>query len=579
MTTCSHRSFVLWIAFHFCLATQLFLSFSGGHVCCVYVNGGSLCAQTPNRYNLSEESYRLFTNGQKHRDDEMALVYSDSLMRAATILREPKARVFALTLKLNYYQEKDLNKMHEVGKELREECLKQRNEDYFYYSYSIEIFSYVTAQHPLLGLQLADEMRSIAIKNQSEKGILSCYQSMAFIYSQMRDNEQARRYYRSAIKESLRLNSSQTSYLYRNLAYLTDDNIYERDSLYEESMRYADNETDSLYSMLDHCTFAGMADHRDSFFSKYAIVESMIEQHGLPLGKENWITVQCIKATFDGDREMAMTLAKSLTYPAERLNMQLFVSRHFDYKEAYLISKAIIAFQDSITHVESNYYLAALAIGIDNWNLIQRVHMHEQELAQMKLEHETMQHNQMELRGRQLILERETRLKEAEHLRLYEDSVMHSKEIIRKESERTLAEAANEAIMNGRIRIRIILTIVILVALIVFYTINNIHKKRAVNSLVTLANDLREARNEAIKANDLKNKFIRNMNREVRTPLNTVIGFSQVLADEDINLSDSDKADYSKYIYDAATTINHQMDEILEAARNDYLTEGRDKES
>ena len=48
----------------------------------------------------------------------------------------------------------------------------------------------------------------------------------------------------------------------------------------------------------------------------------------------------------------------------------------------------------------------------------------------------------------------------------------------------------------------------------------------------TAENDLVDARDMALSANDAKSAFLANMSHELRTPLNAIIGFSQLVADE-----------------------------------------------
>lgn len=63
-------------------------------------------------------------------------------------------------------------------------------------------------------------------------------------------------------------------------------------------------------------------------------------------------------------------------------------------------------------------------------------------------------------------------------------------------------------------------------------------------------------------AYEFKDRFIRNMSHEVRTPLNAVVGFSQVLATDD-NLSTEDRETFSRYILENTSLLTMMMNDIL----------------
>ncbi len=77
---------------------------------------------------------------------------------------------------------------------------------------------------------------------------------------------------------------------------------------------------------------------------------------------------------------------------------------------------------------------------------------------------------------------------------------------------------------------------------------------------------LRE-RAEALEAADrLKSEFIKHVSYELRTPLNTIVGFSEMLSSEEIGPLNERQSDYVKDIVSASNTLTSLVSDILDLA-------------
>lgn len=83
-----------------------------------------------------------------------------------------------------------------------------------------------------------------------------------------------------------------------------------------------------------------------------------------------------------------------------------------------------------------------------------------------------------------------------------------------------------------------------------------IRKKREV--------ELEESKKELIIANHVKELFISRMSHELLTPLNAIIGFSQLLQLNDNVYSESEKGEFNTYILKAADHLKMLVDDILQ---------------
>ena len=101
----------------------------------------------------------------------------------------------------------------------------------------------------------------------------------------------------------------------------------------------------------------------------------------------------------------------------------------------------------------------------------------------------------------------------------------------------------------------IILLIVIILGILIFSFVYIHHLKKS---------------NEKIRlANEAKTRFVQNMSHEVRTPLNAIVGFSQLLALPDGSFSAEEKDEFSGHIVNNTKMLTMLLDDILNASAMD----------
>lgn len=88
---------------------------------------------------------------------------------------------------------------------------------------------------------------------------------------------------------------------------------------------------------------------------------------------------------------------------------------------------------------------------------------------------------------------------------------------------------------------------------------------REKESLVASENQLRIIKDKAEKANQMKTAFILNISHEVRTPLNAIVGFSELLADD--SYPEEEKKKFALTINHSAGLLMNLINDVLELSR------------
>lgn len=110
--------------------------------------------------------------------------------------------------------------------------------------------------------------------------------------------------------------------------------------------------------------------------------------------------------------------------------------------------------------------------------------------------------------------------------------------------------------------VTLIVTIVLLLLLIVALCYISFSRQRHMKQL-------KRAYDHAMESDRMKDAFIRNMSHEVRTPLNVIAGFAQVLADPDLSPSPEKRKEMAEMIQKNNYLITSQIDEMIELALNE----------
>ena len=101
----------------------------------------------------------------------------------------------------------------------------------------------------------------------------------------------------------------------------------------------------------------------------------------------------------------------------------------------------------------------------------------------------------------------------------------------------------------------------------VLYELRNMKKRRVKDGQMIA--DLTEANEKVRQADAAKTRFVQNMSHEVRTPLNAIVGFSQLLSLPDGTFPEEEKAEFAEHVVNNTKMLTMLLDDILNASAMD----------
>ncbi len=114
---------------------------------------------------------------------------------------------------------------------------------------------------------------------------------------------------------------------------------------------------------------------------------------------------------------------------------------------------------------------------------------------------------------------------------------------------------------------RLLTAIIVMVIFAVFVVIYTMQRRKAYKKLDATNRQLVIANEKAKESARMKTNFIRQISHEVRTPLNIISGFTQVLAAPDIKIGSDELQGISQKIMENSERITHLIDKMLDLSQ------------
>ena len=129
-------------------------------------------------------------------------------------------------------------------------------------------------------------------------------------------------------------------------------------------------------------------------------------------------------------------------------------------------------------------------------------------------------------------------------------------------------EAKSQEVERVTRMLMVLLTVLLLGALL-FSWIHIRHLRKAQKQDEARIEELKEANEKVRQADAAKTRFVQNMSHEVRTPLNAIVGFSQLLTLPDGTFPAEEKEEFAGHIVNNTKMLTMLLDDILNASAMD----------
>ena len=478
-------------------------------------SGISVSAQN-NPYSIDDECYALFLRAEAAAgavsDAEFNQI-NDSLLHTALSKNDRKAQVL-------YYVERLKHTIHSTPKgsgvddsqirkafeELKTISLANGYRQYYYYAYELVQNYYYNNRITSTAIELLQEMQAYALEHSDAYGIWSSSRYLVALYLSLDDFVSAKKYILQSIK-----------------AYNeTDDPTVKRQSLVRSYLDLSDTYpvgSDSMriniYKAMDQ-----RIHHIDSLRCDfYMAVLSAIDKD-----EENYRKYRDLCVNDDLFRTLTPT-GHIMFHLIDDVIDGSINDKEYDEIEG-LSSMREMKFVVNITEIYGHEHTAFLL----EKHLLEQVEQH------LSLSNQI---NMAELEARM-----------GNNL-LSADLEVKSQQLAR--TSLTLS----------------IVVVVVLLGLLAFAFSQVIALRRRRIRDQRMINELTEANRRAEIANAAKTRFVQNMSHEVRTPLNAIVGFSQLLSLPDDTLSPQEKQEFSNHIMNNTKILMMLLEDILNTSDMD----------
>lgn len=553
----------------------------------IIISAISLVAGAQNNpFKIDDRVYKYYNKAISRLKVSGHNYYIDTMLNEAVRLNDKKGICIATSLKARHtLLGNDYEPVKRELDELRRVSRLYNYTQYYYYATQLEVVWLLNHGRSIIALDLVKKMKNEAFAEKNGYGIYNSLRCTGDIFFNRSCYSEAYRNYKAALDHMLEnLPDQNPADIYLQVSLALKVAARNDESKLREALEYAKKSeeksvtiTNKLKAQEMQCVLYYLLGRKDLFVEKSDALFEQYKKYKTVTNSAQYYSICMYRAMMNGDYAEARKYTKRVYEVDGLVYMADIAAKQGDYQEAYQYHLLASVKRDSIQNALSLSDMTEFNAQLENERL--RQEFVELELKNSNLQlaqaRQEMEMDRIRLNNQKLVIQNKdlelVKAKaNAENMRMQteKDNLEHA---------RAKAEFEQKQ-MRSHIHIIMLCCLAAILLVVVGASLAAFYRRRKQVLLTKKQNELLreanqraesalaeavEARKRAEEANKMKIRFIQNMSHEVRTPLNSIVGFSQMLTDNEVEISAEERREFSRLIEQNSQLLTSLVNDIL----------------
>lgn len=512
-----------------------------------------------NAAGIYDNLYDMYREINRHRNDSTCISLSEKMRTQAYRQGDKRAVAMSWAYPLSYYMKLDDDKdFFQAADNLMKTSEEAGLWSFYYHAYSQKGIYYLSKKLYAESLELSEQAMKKAYADNNQNGIYTSHLMLARAYSALGLYSRAAHEGLQSIEQEIDLPDTNfgNALNFTAMQYVKENRwqaLYDLLNKWEDKVNSPAIKARNVHLKAVACFWLNKMPEYNKYKEearKQAVQNRFLDS------EYSVILLKAVDCFEQGKLDDAEHIAKSLGLPEEFLILAQVYKERGDTKKLLEMQKEKDVYMSDLIEKQFSTELRKYDLQLQNHELSLNNKALQLEKNQLALNNQNLALSNQNLELQQSVLEME----EAKVKSSLEQSELKNKNLqLQKEqaeAEAKLQISEREAEVGF---IRTLWGFVVAIVVLVFVVLLLIITRRS-NVKLKKSNDALE------KASQMKTMFVQNMSHEVRTPLNAICGFSQLLSDPDMAqmLTDEEKLEYGKIIASSTDMLTTLVNDILD---------------